>query len=63
VHLSPEAGRFWRAAFSASAWGSVLYAGRWEQTFGRLARVNRWLTGRRGSRLFEHTTLAAQEAY
>jgi S-adenosylmethionine-diacylglycerol 3-amino-3-carboxypropyl transferase len=63
IALSAPAEAFFRAAFAAHGWESLLYTGRWERTFARLARVNGALTGRRGKGLFEHASLDAQRAY
>jgi S-adenosylmethionine-diacylglycerol 3-amino-3-carboxypropyl transferase len=63
IRLSPAAHEFSKRLFEAGQWSSVLYEGRWERTFAKLARVNRRLTGRRGAALFEARTLQEQRDY
>jgi S-adenosylmethionine-diacylglycerol 3-amino-3-carboxypropyl transferase len=63
LELSPRARAHWAAQFEALGWRSLLYDGRWERTFRKLARVNRFLTRRAGAKLFDARTLAEQRAY
>lgn len=53
INLSKPAKAFWVSSFESNLWNSVLYLGKWERTFSRLSRINRRVTGSKGSRLFE----------
>lgn len=49
--------------FEKNHWGPLLYAGRWERTFQKLSRLNRWIVGNRGLGIFSCQTKEEQENY
>lgn len=49
--------------FDHRGWESMLYDGRWERTFGKLARINGMLTRAAGRGLFEARTDEEHRAY
>ena len=60
IRLTEPARAYFLAHFEKSGWRSPLYDGRWEQTFTKLSRVNRRLTGGSWRRLFEARNLDEQ---
>lgn len=52
ISLSAAASGFLKAVFDSKKWESILYDGKWENTFVQLSRLNRTLTGTRGLCLF-----------
>ena len=54
---------FFRGLFHFQSWASLLYDGKWENTFKKLSIMNRFLTGKRGAALFEAKTLDEQLQY
>ncbi len=52
VRLSSEAADFLKQLFESREWESILYEGKWERTFIKLAAINRGLTGTQGLGLF-----------
>jgi S-adenosylmethionine-diacylglycerol 3-amino-3-carboxypropyl transferase len=63
IKLPEETGRFWQELFSAYAWESVLYEGKWEQTFVKLSKLNRLITGAKGAGLFDAKKPKAHARY
>ncbi|MCU0693454.1 MAG: DUF3419 family protein, partial [Polyangiaceae bacterium] len=63
LSLSAAARAYFEQVFAHRKWGSILYDGRWEQTFAKLSRVNGKLTGEAGRRLFEARTHEQHKAY
>jgi S-adenosylmethionine-diacylglycerol 3-amino-3-carboxypropyl transferase len=49
--------------FDKNNWESILYAGKWEQTFKKLSRVNRIITNENGFRIFNCQTEDEQARY
>lgn len=56
INLSRQSKNFWTVVFKSNRWDSVLYLGRWEKTFDKLSRINRRMTGKKGSQLFDITS-------
>ncbi len=44
-------------------WESLLYTGRWEQTFQKLSRINRRIIGEKGLKIFSYNTKEEQRNY
>lgn len=63
IPLSPAAESFLRPIFENTCWNSILYAGRWERTVGKLAKVNRRITGQKGIGLFSALNRAEHFEY
>ncbi len=63
IRLSPEAHAFLWGLFEAKAWNSILYDGKWEDTFAKISRLTRFFTGEAGAKLFECRTLEEQRRY
>lgn len=63
LKLSANARVFLEKTFLELNWGSLLYRGRWEQTFKKLSRLNRLLTGKKGTRIFEAKSKQEQLEY
>ena len=63
IRLSRNASKFWRELFEVHGWKSILYEGKWERTFRKLARINGLLTGERGRGLFDSRTIEQQRSY
>lgn len=61
--LSDAARSYWQKVFDERQWGSILYDGRWERTFAKLARVNGALTREAGRKLFEARTAEEHQDY
>jgi S-adenosylmethionine-diacylglycerol 3-amino-3-carboxypropyl transferase len=61
--LSHDAKMFAHSLFDNLHWQHPLYAGRWEHTFRRLARMMRRAVGQRGLQIFECKTLDEQRAF
>lgn len=61
--LSAEAKLFAHSLFNNLKWEHPLYAGRWEHTFRRLARMMRRAVGQRGLKIFEAETLDEQRTF
>ncbi|HEU4538288.1 MAG TPA: DUF3419 family protein [Polyangiaceae bacterium] len=49
--------------FAANGWGPIAYLGRFERAMAQLAKVNGFVTGAAGARLFDAADLGAQRAY
>lgn len=52
LKLSTPAREYLSQYFSSRNWESILYDGKWEQTFAKLSQLNRLATGTRGAGLF-----------
>ena len=63
LDLTSKAKESLRARFEALEWGTLLYEGKWEQTFAKLSKVNGKITGSAGRGLFECRTLKEQKDY
>ena len=63
IALPDPSRAFWLDVFDHNEWASILYEGRWERTFGKLATVNQALTREAGRRLFDARTDAEHAAY
>lgn len=53
IKLSSGAKAFFETYFRQNDWQTILYDGKWERTFAKLARINHKITGKRGADLFE----------
>jgi S-adenosylmethionine-diacylglycerol 3-amino-3-carboxypropyl transferase len=63
IKLSAPAEDFLRGLFDAKNWESILYEGKWENTFAKLSRVNSRITGKKGAAFFEARTIEEHNAY
>jgi len=63
LELSAPARDYFRGVFDRLGWQSVLYEGRWERTFARLARINRLFTRTAGTGLFSALSDAEHADY
>lgn len=63
IRLSKPAHEFLESMFKQKEWRSVLYDGKWERTFSRLAALNRNLTGAKGLGLFSALTEEEHREY
>lgn len=63
LELSHQARKSMELLFQKYSWGPLLYAGRWEKTFHKLSRINRWIVGSRGLKIFSCQTQKEQEKY
>ncbi len=63
VALTDATRAYFLDVFDHRDWESILYDGRWERTFGKLAKLNRLLTRSRGRGLFEARTPEEHAAY
>ncbi len=61
--LSEGARASFEKSFEQAQWDSLLYAGRWERTFAKLAKLNQALTGAAGAGVFECRTMEEQRRY
>jgi S-adenosylmethionine-diacylglycerol 3-amino-3-carboxypropyl transferase len=61
--ISDRARKITSILFKNNNWESLLYAGRWEQTFQRISRLNRMIVGARGLGVFNCKTKEEQENY
>lgn len=61
--LSPKALEYLENYFIYNKWKSILYKGRWETTFSKLAKYNRWLTGNAGLAIFHSLSQEEQNEY
>ena len=55
--------KYMSSFFEKRKWDSILYAGRWEQTFGKLSKMIRWINGKKGTGIFNCLTEKEQEVY
>lgn len=63
LSLSSAARSYWEKVFEERQWGCILYDGKWERTFAKLARINGVLTREAGRKLFEARTPEEHQAY
>lgn len=61
--ISERAEKNIRPLFEKNAWGALLYAGRWEQTFQKLSQINRRIIGKKGTDIFDCRSLKEQKNY
>jgi S-adenosylmethionine-diacylglycerol 3-amino-3-carboxypropyl transferase len=61
--LTSAAREFFEGYFESRHWHSLLYDGRWERTFAALSRVNRRITGTKGTQLFSALTQEEHERF
>lgn len=52
IELTKPTKDFWLTSFESIQWNNVLYLGKWERTFAKLSRINRYITRSKGSRIF-----------
>lgn len=63
LEMSDSARKKMGLLFEKHDWGSLLYTGRWEQTFQKLSRINKWIVGNKGLGIFACQTKKEQEDY
>lgn len=63
LELSQQSKKIMELLFQKCNWGPLLYAGRWEKTFCKLSKINRWIVGSRGLGIFSCRTQEEQEEY
>jgi S-adenosylmethionine-diacylglycerol 3-amino-3-carboxypropyl transferase len=63
LEMSEQAKKFLETLFKKHDWRPILYLGKWEQTFKKLSKINRWLVGKRGLEIFSCQTKKEQENY
>jgi len=63
LEVSAQAKEFLKTLFKKHDWQPILYSGKWERTFKKLSKINRWLVGRRGLEIFSCQTKEEQENY
>ncbi|MEK6705643.1 MAG: DUF3419 family protein [Bdellovibrionota bacterium] len=63
LKLSKPARSFFYALFKHKKWESILYDGKWERTFAKLAWLNRKITGASGAGLFTALSKSEHNAY
>ena len=61
--ISSQAREIMNLFFERNNWESLLYAGKWEQTFKKLSRVNRIITKEKGLGIFNCQTEEEQAKY
>ena len=63
IKLTPEAKAFLLALFQELGWASLLYMGRWERTFQKIAKANKYIIGKKALGLFDCQTLEEQARF
>ena len=63
LKMSSRARKITELLFKKYNWEPLLYAGKWERTFRKLSKINRWLVGNRGLGIFSCQTKKEQENY
>ena len=63
LSLSREAKNFLTKHFESKNWESILYDGKWENTFQKLSQAIRTIVGKRGLEIFDCRTLTEQTEY
>ncbi len=63
LNLTGDSRQYFTRIFTELDWQELLYQGKWEKTFQKLATVNKVLTGDSGAGLFECRTLEDQRDY
>lgn len=63
LSISPEARDYFVQFFERIQWIEPLYQGKWENTFRKLAQINRLITGEEGAGIFSCETLSEQQHY
>ena len=63
LEISSQAKKFLETMFNKHDWQPILYSGKWEQTFKKLSKINRWIVGKRGLEIFSCQTKKEQENY
>ncbi len=63
LDLSTEAKNFLEKAYGSIDWNGLIYEGKWEKSFAKLAKINSKITGKSGAEVFECTTLEEQQTY
>ena len=58
--LTQDTREYFEKLFSKVSWGSILYEGKWEKTFGMLAKAVRLIFGKKYDQIFEHHDLSSQ---
>lgn len=63
LEMSLGARKITELFFKTHNWEPLLYAGKWERTFRKLSKINRWIVGNRGLGIFSCQTKKEQENY
>ncbi len=63
LNISSRAKKTMHPIFKAYNWHSLLYAGKWENTFKKLSKINRLLIGKKGLGIFDCVNQKDQEKY
>lgn len=63
LHLSPECQSYFQTLFEEKKWGTLLYEGKWEKTFGTLYKINRFVLGKSLGKIFFCPTLKEQQKF
>lgn len=63
IDLPPDAKSFFTNLFENHNWESILYLGKWEQTFNTFSKVVRAIMGKSVDKLFQQKTLEDQKRY
>lgn len=63
LEISSDTRKIAELFFQRSNWKPLLYMGKWERTFQKLSRINRWIVGDRGLGIFSCQTKKEQENY
>lgn len=62
-NLTPESRETIKKVFESTSWDSLLYEGKWEKTFGKIAKLVRAILGSACDEIFECKTLSEQQDY
>jgi len=63
LEMSDSARKVMDLLFEKHNWKPLLYSGKWEQTFQKMSRVNKWIVGDKGLGIFSCQTKEEQEKY
>ena len=63
LEISDSARKIMDLLFRKHGWEPLLYLGKWEQTFQKLSRINKWIVGNKGLGIFSCQTKEEQENY
>lgn len=63
LELSPAAKTYLTGLFEECQWRSILYLGKWEQTFQKISKVTKVFVGERGRGVFAQPSLESQREY
>lgn len=63
LEISDSARKHTSLLFKKYDWKPLLYSGKWEQTFQKLSRINKWIVRNKGLGIFSCKTKEEQENY